>query len=249
MVTAVGREFDLFEPLQGIEIHFHRQGVSTCFENVYRGESRRQRLLGRARPLSQDDLTILQPRLAEDAAVLFCPIAGEVQFPLERLTERGLCGIASQGFFRGWDEAGNVFATPWREAPRQLRTVDLVSMSVTDPPHPESFRRSVVDRIPLLAMTEGERGAKIFMKGRGYHVPAFPRESVDPTGAGDVFTASLLIALREGMAPLDAAEFATCSASFAVEREGVEGVPPGRNEVLERLSDYKDRFAVREIAP
>jgi hypothetical protein len=247
MVTAVGCEFDLFDPLENIEIHFHRSGMSTSFENIYQGASRRQRLLGRARPLIQDDLMTLRPRLAEDAAVLYCPVAGEVQAPLKRLTRRGLCGVAPQGFFRRWDEAGSIFAAPWHDAPEQLGTVDLVSASVTDPPQPEAFRQSVVDRVPLFVMTEGGRGARIFMNGRSYRVPAFLHESIDPTGAGDVFAASLLVALLEGMEPLEAAQFATCSASFAVEREGVEGIPPGRNEVLERLSVYKKRFAVSEI--
>ena len=38
MVTAVGEDFELFDPLMEREIHFHRSGTSTSFENIYRGE-------------------------------------------------------------------------------------------------------------------------------------------------------------------------------------------------------------------
>ena len=131
----------------------------------------------------------------------------------------------------------------------QLTDVDFVSTSVTDPPEPKAFLRTVVCRVPVLAITGGERGAQIFINGRGYHVPAFPREPVDPTGAGDVYAAAALIALREGLEPLEATQFACCAASFAVEREGVEGMPPCRSSVLERLSIYRERFQPTELDP
>jgi hypothetical protein len=247
MVTAVGHDFDLFEPLEGIELHYNHQGVSTSFENVYDKAVRRQRLLARAPSLTQDDLAALKPRLAEDAAVLYCPIAGEIEFPLRCLTDRGLCAVAPQGFFRRWDEEGTVFAAPWEDARKQLSAIDVVTTSVTDPPEAEVFRQSVVDRVPILVLTEGERGARIFINGQCYHVPALPREVVDPTGAGDVFAAGVLVALREGLKPLEAAQFAICAASFAVEREGIEGVPPNRNSILERLAHYRQRFHPTEI--
>jgi hypothetical protein len=248
MVTAVGEDFDLFEPLEGIEIHFHQRGSSTSFENIYEGAVRRQRLLNRAYPLTKRDLVDLRPRLAEDAIIMYCPIAREVQAPLHRLTSRGLCGVVPQGFFRRWDEDGWILATHWNDVTEQLAEVDFVSTSAADPPQAERFRDKVADLIPVLAMTEGEQGAKVYVGGRRYHVPAFRREPVDPTGAGDVFAASFLVALRDGMEPLEAAQFACCSASFTVEREGVDGVPPDRQTVRERLSIYRTLYQPREIS-
>jgi hypothetical protein len=70
MVTAVGEDFDLFEPLQGIEIHYHPSHESTTFRNRYRGAERHQHLLGRARPLAEEDLASLKSRLAEEATIL-----------------------------------------------------------------------------------------------------------------------------------------------------------------------------------
>jgi sugar/nucleoside kinase (ribokinase family) len=209
MVTAVGKDFDLFTPLEGIELHYHRSNDSTTFQNEYRGGERCQRLLGRARSLGVDDLAPLRSRLAEDAIVLYCPIAQEVELPLIPLSSRGRCGVAPQGFFRRWDEDGTVRKCAWEGAGAALVEVDVVSMSVTDPQEPRVVARKLADKTSILAVTQGERGARVYTKGRCYRVPAFRRTALDPTGAGDVFAAGLLIALREGRDPLAAAELAT----------------------------------------
>ena len=98
MVTAVGRDFDLFDPLEGIEIHYRQSGDSTTFHNEYRGGKRHQRLTGRALGIREQYLAAIKSRLAEEAAVLYCPIAQEVEAPLSRLTRRGRCGVAPQDF-------------------------------------------------------------------------------------------------------------------------------------------------------
>lgn len=247
MVTAVGEDFELFDPLAGIEIHFHRSGTSTSFENLYNGERRTQRLLGLAHPLLEQDLTVLDGRLAENAVVLYCPLAGEVKAPFRRLAAQGLCGVAPQGLFRRWDADGTIYSTTWEEAPQQLGNADFVSLSLSDPPDMETFLHGVAGQVPVLAVTEGDRGARIYTRGGLHHVPAFRREPVDPTGAGDVFAASFLIALRQGKTPLESAQFASCAASFAVEQEGVGEVPGAWQKVQDRFEIYRKRFKTKEL--
>ena len=244
MVTAVGEDFDFFDPLEGIETHFHRSGASTSFENIYQGEIRRQRLHGLASPLVEEDLAVLEGRLAEDAVVLFCPIAKEVQAPFGRLVEQGLSGVAPQGFFRSWDDQGAIHPAPWEDAPRRLAEADFVSLSVSDVPDPDRLVRRLAGRVPVFALTESEEGARIYADGRMVHVPAFRRDPRDPTGAGDVFAASFLVALRASRDPLEAARFACCAASFAVERDGIGGVPPDRSAVEERLARYREQYGL-----
>jgi sugar/nucleoside kinase (ribokinase family) len=67
-----------------------------------------------------------------------------------------------------------------------------------------------------------------------YDLPAFTTVEVDPTGAGDVFAAAFLVAIRERRPVVRAALFAACAASFAVEAPGVEGIPT-RKAVEARL--------------
>ena len=247
IVTTIGDDFDLLGALSGIEIHSHRHGPSTTFENVYRGATRHQKLLERAGPIEQKDLADISHRVARDPIVFYCPIAHESKAPFRRLAPRGLCGLAPQGLFRRWDDEGRIRPGVWDDAGKQLSGVDILCLSATDPPSLDAFLELALDKVPVVAVTEGELGVRIYADGRGYKVPAFPRPVVDSTGAGDVFAASLLVALRQGVSPLEAAQFASCAASFAVEREGIEGVPPNRKAVEDRLDLYRNRFTPEEI--
>lgn len=247
IVTTIGEDFDLLGVLSGIEVSSHCHGPSTTFENVYHGATRHQKLLGLAGPIEQKDLADVGHRVAEDPIVFYCPIAHESKAPFRRLAPRGLCGLAPQGFFRRWEDDGRVRPAVWNDAGTQLSGVDILCLSATDPPSLDDFVELATKKVPVVAVTEGELGARIYAEGRGYKIPAFPRPVVDPTGAGDVFAAGLLVALRQGVSPLEAAQFASCAASFAVEREGIEGIPPNRGAVEDRLALYRNHFTPEEI--
>jgi hypothetical protein len=231
IITAVGPDFDLFDPLEGIEIDFRRCAASTVFENIYTEGHRRQRLLSRACNLNEQDLSVLGSRLAEDAAVLYCPIADEVQMPLKRLAPKGLCGVAPQGYLRRWDSEGIVHAAPWESAREKLQNTDVLTLSQDDPPHLGSFLREAMACVPIVAVTEGKEGVRVYANHDTRHVPAPGGDAIDPTGAGDVFAAAFLIALREKRPIRDAARFACGAASFAVEKRGILGMPPSREAV------------------
>jgi sugar/nucleoside kinase (ribokinase family) len=63
---------------------------------------------------------------------------------------------------------------------------------------------------------------------------------VDPTGAGDVFAAAFLVRYQETNDPLEAAAFAACAASCAVEGVSVTSLGD-RGEVVRRLA-LRDRL-------
>ena len=69
---------------------------------------------------------------------------------------------------------------------------------------------------------------------RWRHVPAFPSQELDPTGAGDVFAAAFLTRYVETDDPWLAALFASAAASWSVEQEGLGGIPT-RQQIEERL--------------
>jgi 1D-myo-inositol 3-kinase len=86
-----------------------------------------------------------------------------------------------------------------------------------------------------VVLTRGARGCTVFQQGREpFDSPAFHAHEFDPTGAGDVFTAAFLIRLHETGDVVESARFANCVASFAVEAEGVTGIPT-RAMVEERM--------------
>jgi sugar/nucleoside kinase (ribokinase family) len=80
-------------------------------------------------------------------------------------------------------------------------------------------------QIPVLVVTEGEKGCTIFNRGVPFAVPPRPAQPVDPTGAGDVFAAAFFVHLSENDNLGQAAYFANVTASMAIERPGPEGAP------------------------
>jgi len=98
----------------------------------------------------------------------------------------------------------------------------------------------------------GERGSVIGTNDDVWHVPAFPAEPVDVTGAGDSFCGAFAAILARGSDPMTAARWATAAASVVVEAIG-DDVPdvafsPGyvedrmrkvRPELLTRVSYEK----------
>jgi ribokinase len=70
----------------------------------------------------------------------------------------------------------------------------------------------------------------------GTHVPAFPVDVVDPTGAGDAFCAALAVAMAEGDDLVAAARFGAAAGACAVRRLGAEPGLPTRAEVMAVLA-------------
>ena len=99
-----------------------------------------------------------------------------------------------------------------------------------------------------IIVKSGEDGQKLFCydSKKRYHVPAFPSNMVDITGAGDVFCGGFIAGLEKYNDPLQAVLLGNIAASFAVEGSGafytddvLEGLQMAR---LEKLKTF-----VREI--
>ncbi len=232
LVTSAATSFPYWDLLHEVEIHCQEAARTTEFENVYEGSRRRQRVLAEADPLTTHSLASIRERLRDDAAVLYCPVLHEIQLPLAPLAPRGLSGVAPQGFFRRWNPLGLVEDRDWPGAQTALEAADFVSMSEEDHAAPEELAEEFAGR--AFAVTKGAKGARVYSEGDVYDLPAFDAVEIDPTGAGDVFAAAFLLALRERRPVVRAAMFAACVASFAVEAPGLEGVPT-RKAVEARL--------------
>jgi sugar/nucleoside kinase (ribokinase family) len=223
LVTSVGPGFPYWNALRGIEVHLEEAARTTEFSNLYEGEDRKQRVLAEAAPLTEASLGSIKSRVSEDAAVLYCPVVHEVRVPLAPLSPKGLAGVAPQGFFREWSGNGLVEACDWKNALEALARADFVSMSERDHTAPEELAEAFPGR--AFAITKGAEGARVYSQGDVYDLPAFPAFEVDPTGAGDVYAAAFLLALRERRPVVRAARFAACAAAFSVEATGVTAIP------------------------
>jgi ribokinase len=114
-------------------------------------------------------------------------------------------------------------------APAPVRPITPVADYLT--PN-ETEAPAVAGAQGTLVLTLGEQGARIGDE----HVPAFPADVVDTTGAGDAFCAAFSVALAEGASDLDAVRWGCAAGAHMVEHEGVVPGLPTRAELEQRLA-------------
>lgn len=78
----------------------------------------------------------------------------------------------------------------------------------------------------IVVVTLGARGSVIATRDGVETIPALPAPVVDPTGAGDCFTAAFALTWCAGASPLDSARFASAAAAHAVSRVGARAGMP-----------------------
>jgi sugar/nucleoside kinase (ribokinase family) len=232
VLTVAGHDFDPARELPGIECFLTRGAATTRFQNVHAAEGQReQHLLARAADVS--------PELLPDAwrapeVLLLAPVAGELGPGLVERFEAEVVGAIAQGFVRGTDVNGKVRPIPWADPRGDLAGVHVLFLSEHDLAFPEREIEALQELVPIVALTRGWRGLTLVTREARYEVPSLPREERDPTGAGDVFAAAFLLRYHESLDPLEAAAFAACAASCAVEGPGTSTLGD-RDEVLRRL--------------
>jgi sugar/nucleoside kinase (ribokinase family) len=79
------------------------------------------------------------------------------------------------------------------------------AMAVTDVSNPESAFTKLKGMVPAAVVTDGPNGAFVRYGGEEIHVPAFPCEPKDLTGAGDMFAGAFLYGITHNVAPVIAA--------------------------------------------
>jgi sugar/nucleoside kinase (ribokinase family) len=231
VLTSAPADLDLSAALEGIDVHVVASPVSTTFENIYEGHRRYQVVHGVASPLRAVDLPDAWRR---SSIVLLGPVVGELGSDWLEMFPGALLGATPQGWMRQWDEQGRVTPRPWEEAEEVLSHVDVLVFSEEDVSGDEALIHQYAEAARVAAVTRGQRGATVFQGGLAHDFPAFRVHVIDPTGAGDVFAAAFLLRLNETGDPHEAALFANCVASFAVEGKGTATLPT-RDQVEERL--------------
>jgi sugar/nucleoside kinase (ribokinase family) len=232
VLTSAGPDLDLALAFEGIDVCCIASTVTTTFRNVYIKEQRRQFILSVSGRLRASDV----PRAWLTTPIVhLAPVADELDADLATIFPKAIMGVTPQGWMRGWDEQGMVYAKEWQEVETVLSHADVLILSKEDM---GSYREVIEDyaaKVPVLVITEGEKGARVHNEGKWHHIPAFPTVEVEPTGAGDVFAAAYLAHYAKKREAIAAARFASCVASFAVEDEGTEGIPT-LEQVEQRLA-------------
>jgi sugar/nucleoside kinase (ribokinase family) len=233
VLTAAGQEFPA-EALAGLEVVVARAPATTTFVNAYDpGGARTQRVLAAAPPL--DPAAIPGAWRAPDA-LLLAPVLGEVDVETFLAAVRApLAVVGVQGLVRAVAPGGVVRPRPWDVPPAALRQVSAVVIGEDEARGEPGLVARLAADAPLVAFTHGARGCELLSGGRTRRVGVHPAREVDPTGAGDVFAAGLVLGLARGEPAVEAARLGAAAASIVVEGMG--------GEALGRIGEAWDRVA------
>jgi ribokinase len=122
-------------------------------------------------------------------------------------------------------------------SPNVLEAATLVGHSLDDAPALEAAARELLAGGPQsVVLKRGAAGALVVTREGVRHVPGFQVKVMDTTGAGDAFSAALVVAIAEGKPLPEAVRFANAAGALAVTRVGTLPAMPTRAEVDEFLA-------------
>lgn len=221
IVTAWGGELDLNQ-LDGIQIVNTPTESSTIIENISTADGRQQYIHKVASNLHLGRV----PEVWLSAPIVHLgPVVQEVDPALVRNFPDALLCLTPQGWLRTWDRDGLVFTTEWPEATFMLDRSDASVVSIDDLDGDENRIEELAIASRVLAVTEAEKGTRLYWSGdvRRFHSPEMAL--VNDTGAGDIFAAAFFTRLHTTRDPWTAARFATRLAAHSVTRTGLASIP------------------------
>ena len=127
---------------------------------------------------------------------------------------------------------GELLALTDIAVPNETELAQLTGRSTATPDALESAASALRESGPrMVVATLGAAGALLLSETRE-RLPAIAVTAVDPTGAGDVFTAALAVFLAEGVDWGEAVRHAIVAAGLSVTRLGTQSAAPTRDEVM-----------------
>jgi hypothetical protein len=195
---------------------------NTTFDNVNTPTGRVQHIRAVAEKISITDI----PPIWRNASIVHLgPVAAELDSTLSDSFPNSMVGITPQGYMRGWDESGLVKFVPWTNAISVLKHAGVVVLSIEDVHGNEDVIQNWVASVPVLVVTEGAKGSRVYWNGDVRYFRPPHEDELDPVGAGDIFATSFFIRYHDTLDPWEAARVATLIAARSVTRRTLAGVP------------------------
>ena len=233
VATVAGPDSGALGALEGLEVALAPAPCTTVFANHYAPDgTRTQRVEAVAPALAP---AVLPPDWRAPDLLHLAPVLREVDLQAWRAAVGArFVGIGVQGWVRAVDAGGRVHQPPWSVGARELAGVDAACVGEDDLRGQGDLLERLAAAVPVVAFTHGARGCELLLRGRTRRVGVYATHEVDPTGAGDVFSAGFFLALARGADPLDAARLGAAAASIVVEGRGGQTLPrvgeaPGRS--------------------
>ncbi|MET7460755.1 carbohydrate kinase family protein [Nonomuraea sp. NPDC005501] len=109
------------------------------------------------------------------------------------------------------------------------------AMAYTGTDNPRDALYAIADKVPLAVVTDGANGAMAIdsTTGEEAYVPAPRVRALDPTGAGDVFGAGIVLGTLRGWPLADRLAFAGVCSALAVQQFGGSLAAPGWGDIAD----------------
>ena len=239
LLTSVAPDFPSDVIPAGITVATVSSPRTTRYRVGEAGGSRTLTLLSRAEDI---EIRHLPEGWKSAPLAVLCPVVGEVDPALVSVFDDASLAVLPQGWMRTRGKDGVMGPQPWEDADDVLPLTQLLVLSEEDVPGSEETAVKWFDQVPLGAITRARRGATLYVNGEPYHVAPDRAAETDPTGAGDVFTTTLLIEYQRVGDAWEAAAAAACAGAATVEGTGVAALLD-RAGLAARLAAYQGRLA------
>jgi hypothetical protein len=210
------------DDLDGITVINYPAEASTTFQNIQTETGRKQVITAQAGELGYQHI----PDTWRNAPIIhLAPVAQEIDPLIVRSLSNPLLGITMQGWLREWDAQGIVRFTELPEAQFVLQRAGAAIISIEDVLRREDIIEELASACPVLVVTEGEAGVRVYWHGDVRRIRPPAVELISDLGAGDIFAASFFVRMYTTRDPWEAARFATQLAARSVTRVGMRSIP------------------------
>lgn len=208
--------------LSSLQVFNANNGLTTCFRNISTAAGRQQYCYQRASILSAKDVP---PAWRSAPIVHLGPVAGELDPDLFDAFPGSLLCCTPQGMLRYIADDGKVSFQDFPNKEKLLPKVDVVVLSIEDLQGDENLIEEYARLCSLLIVTQSKDGARVYWKQEVRFFDAPIKQSVDETGAGDIFAASFFHKFYETRDAWKAAVFAVELSANSVTRHYLDSVP------------------------
>lgn len=221
IITSCSEETSL-QALADFPIHIVPSAKTTQFRNTPSENGRIQHLYSQAIKITADDLP---GNWTNPAIVHIAPVFNDVDPSLLANFPNSFRCLTPQGWMRDVDECGVVQPKKLGSIDKWLGYAHAIVLSREDLQGDMGEAEKLAKQVPVLVVTERDKGALVFSNGQRNHFPAPSVKLVDDTGSGDIFAACFFHHLYRHQNVWQAARFAVDLASRSVSRQALDGIP------------------------
>ncbi len=221
LISNFGDDADI-SALSPLQVFNANPGQTTCFRNISTPTGRQQYCYQRASTLTAKDVPA---DWLSTPIVHLGPVAREIDPDLFDAFPDSLLCCTPQGMLRQIADDGKVSFQDLPDKEILLPKADIVVLSFEDLQGDEQLIEEYARLCDLLVVTENKDGARVYWKQELRFFDAPTKESVDETGAGDIFAACFFHHFHKTRDAWKATRFAVELSANSVTRHYLESVP------------------------